>query len=65
MIPFKNILQEQEENTDFEETFVHTVSPDEDDDLDIIEPDEEEDNNDDDDEGIGKIMFTIGRYLES
>ena len=48
MIPFKHILQEQEENTDFEETFVYTVSPDEDDDLDIIEPDEEEDNNDDD-----------------
>ena len=46
MIPFKHILQEQEESTDFEETFVHTVSPDEDDDLDIIEP--EEDNNDDD-----------------
>ena len=48
MIPFKHILQEQEENTDFEETFVHTVNPDDDDGLDIIEPDEEEETNNDD-----------------
>ena len=47
MIPFKHILQEQEENTDFEETFVHTVNSDDDDDLDIIEPDEEEEINND------------------
>jgi hypothetical protein len=44
MIPFKHILNEQEEINDFESTYVETVSPDEDDDLDIIEPDEEEDD---------------------